>query len=128
MLKSLELKPNIGLAGAIEEWISRNIEIQVKTAVQCLSEEPVAVENIERILDGIYQVSEDYPSCRYRVRNAGIVLLIVKLLRNCSKSIGTHLRSKALMTLFSMARDEESKVSFFQVFSLKFCNYELLLI
>ncbi|KAK4606073.1 hypothetical protein RGQ29_000375 [Quercus rubra] len=109
VLKSLELKPNIGLAGAIEEWIGRNIEIQVKTAVQCLSEEPVAVENIERILDSIYKISEDYPSCRYRVRNAGIVLLIVKLLRNCSKSIGTHLRSKALMTLFSMARDEESK-------------------
>ncbi len=112
VLKSLELKPNIGLAGAIEEWISRNIEIQIKTAVQCLSEEPVAVENLERILDSVYKVSEDYPSSRYRLRNAGIVYLVVKLLRNSSKCIGSHLRSKALMALHSMARDEESKVSF----------------
>lgn len=45
----------------------------------------------------------------YRVRNGGILVLVVKMLRNSSKSIGTYLRSKALMDLLSMAKDEESK-------------------
>ncbi|KAK9279387.1 hypothetical protein L1049_013066 [Liquidambar formosana] len=109
VLKSLQLKPNIGLAGAIEEWVNRNIEVHIKSAVQYLSEDPPVVDCIERVLDNIYKISEEHPSSRYRVRNAGVVVLIVKALRNCSKSIGTHLRSKALMTLISMAKDEESK-------------------
>lgn len=112
VLKSLELKPNIGLAGAIEEWVNRNVEILVEIAVQKLSEEPPLVDCIERVLDNVHNISEEHPNCRYRVRNAGIVVLIVKLLRNSSKSIGTHLRSKALMALLSMAKDEESKVGF----------------
>ncbi|KAK3019279.1 hypothetical protein RJ639_004228 [Escallonia herrerae] len=83
VLNSLELKPNIGLAGAIEEWVNRNIESQI---------------------------SEEHTSSRYIMRNAGIVVLIVKVLRNCSKSVGSHLRSKSLMALLSMAKDEESKM------------------
>ncbi|XP_059660878.1 U-box domain-containing protein 44-like isoform X3 [Cornus florida] len=110
VLNSLELKPNIGLAGAIEEWVNRNIDIQIKSAAQCLNEEdPPPVDGMERVLDNIYKISEEHPSSRYRVRSAGIVLLIVKLLRNSSKKIGSHLRSKALMALLSMAKDEESK-------------------
>ncbi|KAI6686939.1 hypothetical protein NL676_032852 [Syzygium grande] len=109
VLKSLELKPNIGLAGAIEEWVNRNIEIQVKSAVQCLSEQPLKVDGVERVLDSIYKIAEDHPSSRYRVRNAGLVLIIIKLLKNSSKSIGTHLRSKTLLALLGMAKDEESK-------------------
>ncbi|OMO84367.1 Armadillo [Corchorus capsularis] len=109
VLKSLELKPNIGLAGAIEEWVNRNVEIQVKGAVEQLSKESVEVEGIERVLDVVYKISEEHPSNRFRVRNAGVVALIVKLLRNSSKSIGTVLRGKALMALLSMAKDEESK-------------------
>ncbi|XP_050368204.1 U-box domain-containing protein 44-like [Argentina anserina] len=109
VLQSVELKPNIGLAGAIEEWVNRNVDILVKIGVQKLSEEPPLVDGIEGVLDNVYNISEEYPSCRFRVRNAGIVVLIVKLLRNSSKSIGTRLRSKALMALVSMAKDEESK-------------------
>ncbi|XVF69018.1 hypothetical protein PTKIN_Ptkin11bG0047300 [Pterospermum kingtungense] len=109
VLKSLELKPNIGLAGAIEEWVNRNVEIQVKGAVEQLSKESVEVEGVERVLDVVYKISEEHPSNRFRVRNAGVVVMIVKLLRNCSKSIGTVLRGKALMALLSMAKDEESK-------------------
>ncbi|XP_062015851.1 U-box domain-containing protein 44-like [Rosa rugosa] len=109
VLQSLELKPNIGLAGAIEEWVNRNVEILVKIGVQKLSEEPLMVDGIEGVLDNVYNISEEYPLCRFRVRNAGIVVLIVKMLRNSSKSIGTHLRSKALVALVSMAKDEESK-------------------
>ncbi|XP_031389228.1 U-box domain-containing protein 44-like isoform X2 [Punica granatum] len=109
VLRSLVLKPNIGLAGAIEEWVNRNIDIQIKSALAVLTYEPLRVENIERALDGIYQVSEEHPSSRYKVRNSGLVSLIVKLLRDSSKSIGTHLRSKALLTLLSMTKDEESK-------------------
>lgn len=109
VLKSTEMKPNIGLAGAIEEWVSRNIEIQLKSAVQCLSENQPPVDSVEWVLDVIYKISEEHPSNRYRVRHAGVVLLMVKVLRNCSKSMGTHMRGKALMTLLSMAKDEESK-------------------
>lgn len=109
VLNSLELKPNIGLAGAIEEWINRNVEIQIKSAVQCLSEESPSVDCVEQVLDNMYRISEEHPSSRYRVRNAGIVVLMVKVLKNCSKSIGSQFRSKALMALHSMSKDEESK-------------------
>ncbi|XP_042509189.1 U-box domain-containing protein 44-like [Macadamia integrifolia] len=110
MLKSLEQKPNISLAGAIEEWLNRNIDSQIKSAVQYLSEDsPPSAECIERVLDNIYLICEEHPSSRYRVRNAGIVVLIVRLLKNSHKSIGSHLRSKALMALLSMSIDEESK-------------------
>ncbi|KAK8352417.1 hypothetical protein V6Z11_A05G093600 [Gossypium hirsutum] len=109
VLKSLELKPNIGLAGAIEEWVNRNVEIEVKCAVEQLSKESMEAEGVERVLDVVYKISEEHPSNWFRVRNAGLVVMIVNLLRNSSKSIGTVLRSKALMALLSMAKDEESK-------------------
>ncbi|XP_050112139.1 U-box domain-containing protein 44-like [Malus sylvestris] len=109
VLGSLEVKPNIGLSGAIEEWVNRNVDIVVKISAQHLSKEPPAVDCVEGVLDNVYNISEEYPNCRYRVRNGGILVLIVKMLRNSSKSIGTYLRSKALMVLLSMAKDEESK-------------------
>lgn len=109
VLSSLELKPNIGLAGAIEEWVNRNIEICIKSALQCLREDPPSVDGVERALDDIFKISEEHPSSRYRVRNAGTVPLIVKVLRDCSKSIRSRLRSKFFMALLSMAKDEESK-------------------
>ncbi|KAH1090910.1 hypothetical protein J1N35_018167 [Gossypium stocksii] len=109
VLKSLELKLNIGLAGAIEEWVNRNIEILVKGAVEQLSKENVEVEGVERVLDVVYKISEEYPSNRFRVRNGGVVVMIVKLLKNRSNGIGTVLRGKALMTLLTMAKDDESK-------------------
>ncbi|KAL3518052.1 hypothetical protein ACH5RR_020641 [Cinchona calisaya] len=110
VLKSLELKPNIGLAGSIDEWVNRNIEVQIKRAVECLSEDSSSVDSIERVLDNLYRVSEEHPMSRYRVRNAGIIFLILKLLKNSSKGVGSLLRSKALMVLFSMAQDHESKI------------------
>ncbi|MBA0767464.1 hypothetical protein Gotri_016344, partial [Gossypium trilobum] len=109
VLKSLELKLNIGLAGAIEEWVNRNIEILVKGAVEQLSKENVEVEGVERVLDVVYKISEEYPSNRFRARNGGVVVMIVKLLKNRSNGIGTVLRGKALMTLLTMAKDDESK-------------------
>ncbi|MED6124669.1 hypothetical protein PIB30_061175 [Stylosanthes scabra] len=108
VLKSLELKPNIGLAGAIEEWIGRVVEYQVKSAAQHLIEEPLSIDQVERALDNIYKVSEEHPTSRYVIRNAGIVVLIVTVLNKNSKTIGSRLRSKALMTLLSIAKDEES--------------------
>ena len=115
VLKSLELKPNIGLAGAIDEWVNRNIEVQIKRAVEYLSEDSSSMDSIDRSLDSIYKISEEHPMSRYRVRNEGIVVLILKLLRNSSKVIGSLLKSKALMVLFSMAKDEESRVSVFNL-------------
>ncbi|KAG4923630.1 U-box domain-containing protein 44 [Glycine soja] len=109
VLKSLELKPNIGLAGAIEEWVGRVVEYQIKSAVQYLSEDPLSVDHVERALDHVFKVSEEHPTRRYIIRNAGVVQLIVTVLSNNSKTIGSHLRSKALMTLLSLAEDEESR-------------------
>nr|KYP45176.1 U-box domain-containing protein 44 [Cajanus cajan] len=124
VLKSLELKPNIGLAGAIEEWVGRVVEYQIKSAVQYLSEEPLSVDHVERALDHVYKVSEEHPTRRYIIRNAGVVLLIVTVLSNNSKTIGSHLRSKALMTLLSIAKDEESRFAKFgRVFSLRFSYF-----
>ncbi|XP_010264614.1 PREDICTED: U-box domain-containing protein 44-like [Nelumbo nucifera] len=111
VLNSLEQKPNIGLAGAIEEWITRNIDIQIKSTVQLLSEGSLpSADCIERVLDNIYKISEEHPSSRYKIRDAGIVVLIINMLKNSSKNIGSQLRSKALMALLSMAKDEDSKV------------------
>ncbi|MCL7034547.1 hypothetical protein MKW94_021224 [Papaver nudicaule] len=115
VLTSLEQKPNIGLAGAIEEWVNRNVDIQIKSAVECLDVEypsggsPLPVENIERVCDRIYKISEDHPSSRYKIRSEGVDVLIVKMLKKCSKIIRSHLRSKALMALVSVAKNEECK-------------------
>ncbi|KAL2936640.1 U-box domain-containing protein 43 [Bienertia sinuspersici] len=109
VLSSLEKKPNIGLAGAIEEWVNRNVDIQIKSAVKHLSREPPPVDCVERALDIIYKISEEHASSRYKFRNAGIVVQIIKLLRNFSKSISSALKTKALMVLLSMAKDEDSK-------------------
>ncbi|KAK2640878.1 hypothetical protein Ddye_022641 [Dipteronia dyeriana] len=105
VLKTPELKPNIGLAAAIEEWINRNVDVQVNTAVECLREQTLRVDCIEKVLDCIYRISEEHPSNRYKVRNAGDVLL------RCSfKIIGTILRTKIITALLSMTKDEESKI------------------
>lgn len=109
VLKSLVIKPNIGLAGAIEEWVNRNIEIQVKSAVDHLSREPPVAKNVEKVLEIVYKISKEHPSSRFTVRNAGIPVLIIKLLKNFSDIIDSFIRSKALMTLLSMANDEDSK-------------------
>ncbi|KAF9591357.1 hypothetical protein IFM89_003980 [Coptis chinensis] len=110
VLKSLEQKANIGLAGAIEEWVNRNVDIQIKSSVQYLNEDSPPVDCIERVLDNMYKVSEEHPSCRYKIRNAGVLTLIVEMLKNCSKSIDSHLRSKALMVMLNMSKDDESKL------------------
>ncbi|KAF5190805.1 Ring-type e3 ubiquitin transferase [Thalictrum thalictroides] len=110
VLKSLEQKPNIGLAGAIEEWVNRNVDIQIKSALQYLSEDPPQMDSMEGVLDNIYKVSEEHPSCRYKIRNAGVVFRIIRMLKNCSKSNGSNLRSKSLLVLLSMSKDEESKL------------------
>lgn len=111
VVRSLDLKPNIGLAGAIEEWINRNVDAQVNAAVQCLSNGELATsESIGRSLDAIYRISEDQPSSRYKIRNAGIVRHVVQLLKHRSDSVGSLLRTKMLMVLYSMVKDDESKL------------------
>lgn len=109
VLKSLEIKPNIGLAGAIEEWVNRNIETQVKSAVDHLSREPPVAKSVEKVLEIVYKISKEHPSSRFTVRNAGVVALIIKLLKNSSGSLDSFVRSKALMALLSMVNDEDSK-------------------
>lgn len=109
VLNSLEQKPNIGLAGAIEEWVNRNIDIQIKSAVSHLTKDPPSLDCVERVLDTIYKISEEHPSSRYKIRNSGVAVLIINLLKNYSKSIGSLLKTKALMALLSMSKDEDSK-------------------
>ncbi|WOL18652.1 U-box domain-containing protein 44-like [Canna indica] len=111
VLQSLELRSNIGLAGAIEEWVNRNVEVQIKSALKYLGEaSSCPLQCIEMVLDNVYRISEEHPSCRYRVRNAGIVALVVKLLNDQSSRMGSELRGKALMALQSIVKDSESKI------------------
>lgn len=110
VLKTLDLKPNIGLAGAIEEWVNRNIEVQIKSALHNLGEDSSpSVETVERVLDNMYTISEDHPSSRFKLRNAGLLVIVIKLLKNSSKSMGSKVRSKAFLALLSMTKDDESK-------------------
>ncbi|KAH9609727.1 hypothetical protein KSS87_012717 [Heliosperma pusillum] len=111
VLDSLEQKPNIGLAGAIEEWVNRNVEIQIKSNLKFLSEDPPSAECVERVMDSVYKISEEHPASRYKIRNAGIVVLIIKLIKNRSKSLSSNFKTKALMALLSMAKDEDSKTA-----------------
>ncbi|XP_074295015.1 U-box domain-containing protein 44-like isoform X2 [Silene latifolia] len=111
VLDSLEQKPNIGLAGAIEEWVNRNVEIQIKSNLKYLGEDPPSSECVERVMDSVYKISEEHPASRYKIRNAGIVVLIIKLIKNRSKSLSSNLKTKALMSLLSMAKDEDSKAA-----------------
>ncbi|KAL4381267.1 hypothetical protein AHAS_Ahas04G0116400 [Arachis hypogaea] len=83
--------------------------IRVKSAIQHLIEEPLSIDHVERVLDNIYKVSEEHPTSRYVIRNAGIVVLIVTVLSKNSQTIGSRLRTKVLMTLLSIAKDEESR-------------------
>jgi hypothetical protein len=74
------------------------------------------VDSTERVLDNIYKNSEEHPMSRHRVRNAVVVVLILKVLKNSSKTTRSLLRSKALKVLLSMAKDNESKMSTFNLF------------
>ncbi|RDX84134.1 hypothetical protein CR513_34868, partial [Mucuna pruriens] len=46
VLMSIEQKPNFALVGAIEEWVGRVVEHQIKSAVQYFNEEPLFVDHI----------------------------------------------------------------------------------
>ena len=111
VLSSLEQKPNIGLAGAIDEWVNRNVDIQINSAVKHLSNDPPSLDCIEQVLDSIYKISEEHQSSRYKVRNNGVVVLVINLLKKCSKSLSSTMKTKVLMVLLSMAKDKDSKVS-----------------
>ncbi|KAK1311906.1 U-box domain-containing protein 44 [Acorus calamus] len=118
VLTNLEVKPNIGLAGAIEEWINRNVDSQIRLAMQCLErgegDVDYSVEDVKRTLESVYRMLDDYPSSRHKVRNAGIVVLVVRLLKDRSGSEGSQMRGKALMVLHSMSKDDESKLIMFE--------------
>lgn len=109
VLKSLELRPNISLSGTIQEWVDRNVDIRIKSAIQHLGSS-ASVEDCERALDDIYKISEEYPSSRYKLRISGLVPIIVEAMQRPSQGhVGSQLRSKVLMTLLSMAGDDDSK-------------------
>lgn len=109
VLKSLELRPNISLSGTIQEWVDRNVDIRIKSAIQHLGSS-ASGEDCERALDDIYKISEEYPSSRYKLRISGLVPIIVEAMQRPSQGhVGSQLRSKVLMTLLSMAGDDDSK-------------------
>lgn len=109
VLKSLELRPNISLSGTIQEWVDRNVDIRIKSAIQHLGSS-ASGEDCERALDDVYKISEEYPSSRYKLRISGLVPIIVEAMQRPSQGhVGSQLRSKVLMTLLSMAGDDDSK-------------------
>ncbi|GAA0150718.1 ubiquitin-protein ligase [Lithospermum erythrorhizon] len=115
VLNQISLKPNIGLAGAIEEWVSRCVDIKIKYIVQCLSDEDSASDDkVEQALDATCKIllEEDHHpvGSRCKIRKSGIVILVIGMLKNGANRYRSVVRSKALMVLFSMVKDDESKV------------------
>lgn len=86
--------------------------------VKLFRDDSLSVDEVERVLDHVYNVSEEDPSSRDLIRDAGIVLFMLNVLDNNSKTVGSRLRSKTLMTLLSLTNDEESRVSFVTLISM----------
>ncbi|CAA6669313.1 unnamed protein product [Spirodela intermedia] len=110
VLKTLALKPNLSLAGPL-----RSGSAGTSSPDQVRFADPrrggrFPIGALERAMDNVYMISEEHPSSRYRVRNAGIVVLMVRVLESRRKATESHLRAIALMALHSMSRDEESKL------------------
>lgn len=91
------------------------------------SEDFLLVDYVERVLDSIYKILEEYSLSRYKIRNVGIVVVIINLFKNWFKSISLILKIKVLMVLFSMVKDDDSKVTIFNFYCVKFILLFLLI-
>lgn len=60
------------------------------------------------------KISEEHRNNKYKVRSAVVLELIVQIVPSSTKSLGSLLKSKALIShaLLSIAKDEEDMVTY----------------
>ncbi|KAJ7541855.1 hypothetical protein O6H91_10G079700 [Diphasiastrum complanatum] len=101
MLSSTELLPNLVLRQTIEEWLQRNAKIRIRLAMSRL-ESMSSLEEHEHALEDLVRISNECPLSKYKLKEAGLISLILRFWESDSKST-SDIRSKCLAVLNSMA-------------------------
>lgn len=105
-LKNSDLKPSIALRNTIEEWIARNEAVQIDMARRSLNLES-SESDVMQALKCVQHVCQKSRSNKHIARNAGLIPLIVDVLKTSSRKV----RCKTLETLrIVVADDAENKV------------------
>lgn len=105
-LKSTELNPSMDLRNTIEEWIARNEAAQLDMARRSLNTGSPEIETLQA-LKYVQHVCQRSRSNKHMVRSAGLVPMIVDMLKSSSRKI----RCRALETLrIVVEEDDENKV------------------
>lgn len=105
-LKSTELNPSMALRNTIEEWIARNEAAQLDMARRSLNTGSPEIETLQA-LKYVQHVCQRSRSNKHMVRSAGLVPMIVDMLKSSSRKI----RCRALETLrIVVEEDDENKV------------------
>ncbi len=98
-------KPSIALRNTIEEWTARNDLAHIDIATNLLSADSSESDVLYGLKD-LQQLCRKNKSNKYRIRNAGLLPLIVERLKN-----GADVRIRALRTLHILAEgDDDNKV------------------
>jgi hypothetical protein len=103
IVKNTKLRPNLVLQKTIREWTRRNVVIRMRVATTQLSPAS-SIEEIEHALDDVTKFAEEDPTYRQKLREVGVIPLILGLWQSHPNS-GTHIRHKALKALRMMAVD-----------------------
>lgn len=104
-LKNSDLKPSIALRNTIEEWIARNEAVQIDMARRSLNLES-SESDVMQALKCVQHVCQKSRSNKHIARNAGLIPLIVDVLKTSSRKV----RCKTLETLrIVVADDAENK-------------------
>ncbi|KAH0974465.1 hypothetical protein GBA52_016364 [Prunus armeniaca] len=100
-LKTADLKSSIALRNTIEEWNARNEAAQLDMA--CKSLNPSSSESeVLLALKYVQQICQKSRSNKHVARNAGLIPMIVDMLKNGSRKV----RCKALETLKTVVEED----------------------
>ena len=105
-------KPSIALRNTIEEWISRNEQARIDIALTLVSAEASESDVLYGLKD-LQVLSRRSRVLKCKIRNAGLIPLIVDRLKN-----GKEARLRALVTLRTLAEDDEDNKVIFELTSL----------
>lgn len=105
-------KPSIALRNTIEEWISRNEQARIDIALTLVNAEASENDVLYGLKD-LQVLSRRSRALKCKIRNAGLIPLIVDRLKN-----GKEARLRALVTLRTLAEDDEDNKVIFGLTSL----------
>ncbi|XP_059459937.1 U-box domain-containing protein 44 [Corylus avellana] len=100
-LRSADLKPSIALRNTIEEWTARNEAVQVDMARRSLNLGS-SDGDVLQALKCVQYVCQKSRSNKHVARNAGLIPLIVDMLKSSSRKV----RCKTLETLRIVVEDD----------------------